>query len=507
VLDDDVRDRAATLASRPIALQTLLEMGVLKTEPEEEVSLPEFRSFVAGVESTLRDGLSVFMDTTTVFVGNALLDGDGTKLSAINLLDLDTFIRNVVLCDFIHTLPSRQFDHSKINDKLGEPVFLPLPSESISSDRVAFLNDIWREAEQTQIWALSNPSEDAELVREQWQVLLGEPLTASAGRPAAELDWAEHPILAAIGWLMGHRKKGWRRADAPDGVRALAPVEWDWKAVDRDDLRFGTARPILKAGEGFAIREAFRTSRMSAMAAQANTRAAFNTLLANDIGLAYSPGLTRMPIFNRVVTSAARLNREMKDSVYLRDKLGNAGVPLDPGPVGPTSLELPLFLAVLLRESSSADDFWRVLADMRRAAVAYRRRRAQELSALHRNRTSVTEFKAALSDDGRVWRREGFSVVTAGAMTVTGGIIGGTTGTIIASLAGIVVAGRLDPNARAALRRRFRPHQWYLTSLAATADGALRDVDRVAELWRVKLPDDFARDLGRIGRHPELLGP
>jgi hypothetical protein len=53
---------------------------------------------VAGVESTLRDGISAFMDTTTVFVGNALLDGDGAKLSAINLLDLDTFIRNVVLC-------------------------------------------------------------------------------------------------------------------------------------------------------------------------------------------------------------------------------------------------------------------------------------------------------------------------------------------------------------------------------------------------------------------------
>ena len=100
----------------------------------EDERLQALRDWVALASDTPR-GTGVFMDNTSLFSAFALVTSwERTNVPANVLLDLDTFVRCVVLYDHIFHLDAnpngeyRKFDSRVLNERLGyEQVVVPIP--------------------------------------------------------------------------------------------------------------------------------------------------------------------------------------------------------------------------------------------------------------------------------------------------------------------------------------------------------------------------------------------
>jgi hypothetical protein len=516
-LEDDVNARAEELRAGPEQIEFLAELGVPSSDvPTTALAaqVKAFRGYVSEVDSSLRSPVSVFMDTTTVFTGASLLNGEVNSLSPLNLLDLDTFLRNFVLCDFIYVLPSLDVDYEAINDKIGEPTLIPLPGHAEDRDTKGFLNSIWEEACGRASWALQDPSADARRLRESWEALLGERVLPFAVAPSAPADPGEHPWLSLYQKATRMRRtqkirKGVRLfPDGGTGTEVPEDEPIDWERVQRDELRGGSDAPLLMELQSYAIRARFRSVRVAWLVRESNARSAFNATLANDLGLAYVPGLVRTPMFNVVARNSLRLHAQLQDSTRLRQVLQESGIaPERLVPADLAAVELPLFLSVFLKELGSIDDAWSMLADMRMRAVPYRRRRAELLDALENgSRSAQRDFDAAVRADAQLWKRDAGWAMTAASVSVAAAAGGGTRSALLTALATLLVADRFDQRAREAITRRFRPHQWYLTSLSAAAEGALARLPQIERIWAITLPDKFARELHRVSMQRETLG-
>ncbi|MER5390518.1 hypothetical protein [Saccharopolyspora sp. NPDC002686] len=73
------------------------------------------------------------MDATTLASAVDLVAGPAATLSPATILDLETFVRSVVLYEHVFCMPNAEVDVISLNERLGERIVVGLPLVSATA--------------------------------------------------------------------------------------------------------------------------------------------------------------------------------------------------------------------------------------------------------------------------------------------------------------------------------------------------------------------------------------
>jgi hypothetical protein len=452
------------------AKEYLLETGARHLPAQGEPStvpvgssLLEFREFVAKIESQVSQPLRVLMDTTTIWTAKELVSGNTGELTPNTLLDLDTFVRNVVLYDCIFHLPNPELDPYEINEHIGEPVVIKLPVSELGLQSVLF--DIWYLAKETLHDKMlmgkrgTSAIDDFRAIETGWRQVLG--------------DVLKTPLTGGELFDIHNYMHFWSASSASQLARQLRKISLGEKLTYRPEN--------VKTFRHFVVQ----------FVGETNLRAAFNLLLADSIGLPYSPNLARLPFYYHLFRNAKVTHEKLRDvqiiQAELREEFARSMAGLS------DAIQLPVLLTAILSRIDSLKQFWDKLKQLRSSATPYRRRRAELLEALRKGASKdVDKLRRAVRDDAKAWKKKLASTAVlkglpmASAFTVAPILGGGLAPQIlatVAAVAAIVKGGDLNAQARATIARRFRPQEWFLTDVGTSARGLLDAFEKVDELW------------------------
>ena len=438
---------------------------------------------------------SVFTDTTLPYTVRKLtLDKQRAEyVTALTLLDLAAFTRNAVLYDYQFTLPAAADNCYAINEALGEPVMISLPSTvavdtagrrglqpSRQTPRVD-KETLYHTYEQRN-YGLGLVLEELfkEAIHESHQQLLG-----------AGYDFISKSIADSWSIIVNRLVESWD----------LWHADLSW--IETTDSYMTVLRLInLEGGplsnEFDSRGNAERTFREQTLPliAESNRRSYFNLRVSAMLDLPYVGNITRLPFRQQLYTFAAFAHRHLNQRLLVHEEIERHvsdyrtryEVPDRP------NLHLPVFLSIVLSRARTLDDFWSELAALRVQAAAFRSRRAEYEIALRNpaNETATRRIDAlrrALQDDAnKIWQALP-GPIAAGAAATLAAAVGSTPAMAVAGIGLLTTLGAVDAERRQLLMRRLlRPSEWFLTSTAGTARAIGSSLDDVRRLWDMNEP-------------------
>jgi len=416
----------------------------------EEERLQALRDWVAFAPDTPRSS-GVFMDNMSLYSAFSLVtDWDG-QIPANVLLDLDTFVRCVVLYDHIFYISntaelseqSGRFDFRRLNKLLGnERVAVPIPADPESYNRGVWgaLSDLFDQAEvelyrMTGTAAGTTAATDREAIRRGWEIVLG--------RPIAINDIYDQGFAISYWPSSGETL-----------VQNLLTI-----VPDENVLFTGLETP-------------------SRFITESNARSLFNTRVAGILNLPYAANTTRMPFRAHLLSNAAVAQDAMQDVREIQEIFSQFAA----GYLRPESVELPIFLTAVLARTRTLGGFFAEVAGLRAQAAGYRAHRRELLDAIQaRNATTIDKLRLAVLDDAHKLR----GAVAGSSSTVVLGVLAalghGFAPLIIAGLQAML--GVDEEKRRILGRRLFKPEEWFVTRVSGSARELLDARPAIERLW------------------------
>jgi hypothetical protein len=442
------------------------------TKDEVERRFSELRRWTQHVSGDNKLN-AVYLDTTTLHtVRSLILDEDDPSMYLVpaTLLDLNNFINCVILFDHIFFLENSHIDPYELNEALGnEPVLISLPVESFghSNDKdplnsvEALLRGMWYETDryiqELKDVRRSDPLyDDSQEIKRAWKSII---------------EFSEDDRL----WFDPERsvKNGQFHTDGPLLLNDLLKVYSH------------TGRDAVYNHINETCEQDHLTRYVHSVIDECNYRSLFNLQVSNGLQLFYIPNSFRLPFRNyfyrkaRVIQSYVPSIRAIEKEYGRFAELYSAG--------DQNNLHLPLFLAAVLNQISGLDQFFEVLAEVRKKASTFRAHRAELDAALEKG--SIKESKRllkALQEDGEQLRLK-FPVapVAGGIAAVLSAFTGGLSHFALATI-GILAAGsQFSPYYERLKERALRRQYWFLTDMRDTADGLTLSYPLVSKLWKL----------------------
>ncbi|MGW6274284.1 hypothetical protein [Streptomyces sp. NPDC055060] len=430
-----IAGRVARWDSADPAVRSAVDAGIARLDdvtPAELRALADWRPAAVGN--------SVYMDATTVGIADRLLAGDRRWLTPLTLWDLAAFADRVIMSDRIHYAGEHLVPAARLNELLGDDVFVgvaPLSredgvparlyEESLRSYR-ALVSPL---AHQRELPAGTYWADAVREVADAWTLVTGRPV-----RPGEALAACE-----AQGWF------------TPKLTLLRDPY-----CDDLPSLSEGYCAPVL---------------------GDVTYRAHASQSFANLLGLPYAPATARMPFRHYFCERGWQL----EDRLFTGEAAHRAYREL----AREQDLVLPVFLAVALAGARRIEDLWPRLAELRTRARRFRARRLELDEALALGEASDTsrQLLAAVRSEA-VGLTEvcghGFSLVTK----IVGRLTRATPAQLpeeIATLMGIATA-----EVPADLRRRlwwqcFRPELRFLIQVRSQSREMTDALPKIGRLW------------------------
>jgi hypothetical protein len=437
-----------------------------RISPTRAAELDELRDMLA----SFREPNAVWMDTTTVYRAHRMLSPDPADgrdvFDPLALLDLDSFVRNVVLYDQIvyAAHDGGWTDLRPVNERLREPLFVTMfgddgvPEATCKLfDRIHMFGRKWLAD------GVSDRCEDEQLLR--W-------------RDATETVFGVVPDERAMWRIV----IGW--GSDPDYVTDLV------LAADGGDF----ADPMWGRTEAL----------QQQLIGDATTRQVFNQILSRALGLPYHPAASRMPTAisystGRAIAAANALHAAMQ---RLHDdrltSLRRFGMTVEAAPV---------WAAVLLSRVATSADLLPALIELREQTAPLRAARAKLDRALADDRLepqdvvdeAMRELRAKRQSTWKLWAGT-TSPIAIGevAEALTGA---GTLGYVVGVL-GVLGASLLSSSPDQLRARLLRPHHVILSDLGSSVRHLQDSLPKAQQVW--KLPestvDQQSDGLARMAR-------
>jgi hypothetical protein len=226
-------------------------------------------------------------------------------------------------------------------------------------------------------------------------------------------------------------------------------------------------RPSLKARQYLAGSTTYRTY--------------VNQGIANALGLPYLPGTPRMPFRRLFVRRASEIQDELV-SVALADQIFAQQQLSSP-------LILPFFTTAVLQRTTTLDDIWEQMGEVRDQSAAFRRVRADLDRMLERSQVSAEalRFQNAVRDEALKLAD------LAGAAQLAASVSLG----VVAQTGIVPLAGALEIGVNAARsvgrdrswtriwRRLFRRHEHFLAQTNTQAIALTNALPQLQQLWEM----------------------
>ena len=396
----------------------------------------------------VRFGRAVWMDSTMVYRATRLLSANPREgnlvFDSLALVDLDTFVRNVVLYDQVvyaaRETTNGWADLRPVNELANESVFLAL-------------------------WGDATHESDGTEVLLRHLLALGSAWLREAGlTPATD----QHRV--------------WRQA--LKDIFGVVPDRADFKevfpGVFRSDVRLSyliDPNPMVDWEIAERVDE-----RRRYLVADATVRFVFNRHLSGALDLPYHPTAVRMPtaqsyLAGRGIAAVGALDAAMRS---LRDDrlegLRRSRLEVEPAPVWAT---------ILLRRARTAADLWPALLEMRAEAEPLRRKWVQLDEALLVD--GPERLEADLARDLRTERQKLWQLWGGMAAPVALGLLA-TAVAGLSPLTGVaaLLGAQLLTGDPARLRARLlRPHAIVLADLGASVSKLAESIPTAQALWEL----------------------
>lgn len=424
---------------------------------------------------------SVWMDATTLTGSLDLIFGRTDGIAPTTLVDLETFVRAVVLYDHIFYLaPDSPVDLAALNERWNERLLLPLPVEEADirppAGRIATPLGALLYAIYTQATLWMKRRDDGPVQAELWDVMLARWETVLGWRPQVEeMEWGfdsgvPSPASKLVTWLRLFPDFG---REAHLNAHA-AP----------DDF----VKPYWLITESTA-------------------RALFNYELARTLELPYLGNVARIP-FRQALVARQRAATKFITSRPL-DGVLDAAVRESAArlPTGAAVLPMPTFTAALMHRATRASGLPDALQELRADTANLRARRAELQASLNDDTKNVTlqRLQEAVTAEARKlpYLETGGLIAAAGQLWVSLAFASATPMHILTTLGLLQVAAEAKPVAEGLVPRIRRPYEHVLNDLGSVARGSAGAIPRLQQLsyhpasgdW-----DQFAEGLRRLGR-------
>jgi hypothetical protein len=404
------------------------------------------------------------MDNTTLFTAKELLMGSDPSyvLTPLTLLDLSTFVTNVVIHERIYHLESRTFSSSRFNELLGEEVFTSVPVRSSSSLEDAIVR-VWYETTQ-HIQKLRYGAEARGPVAEEYRTL----------------------------------QQGWSRLLDQEVSTDLLfdPNEHEHWSSDEQDMLSKVVNITHHRGVDAM---GLPSDRVRRIVSESNLRGDFSERVAMILGCPYSAGTTREPLLRLRYEQSGRLAPQLSIKAIEDEyrKYVRAYV-TDPMPI-------PLFLTAVLSKTDSLNGFFSELANLRKSARAFRAHRAGMDEAAEKGNIELyTDLRQAIASKAEFWQTllEACPIVASGAAVVaalsTTGTVPLFASTVAAAMS--VLRAMSESSRKRIARRLLKPHFWFVSELSTSASGLTDLTAKVGALWTLRPAQvqHLARGLKRL---------
>lgn len=416
----------------------------------------------------------VWMDVTTLASAVDLLGGPAATVSPGTVLDLEAFVRSVVLYDHIFCMPNPEVDVIALNERLGhERIVLPLPI-----DKQDLYTPEWVTPLGALLYALYMQSTDW-----MWDRRVG----ARAEMWRVMLDRWETVL-------------GWR----PNADETTVAFDRHMSSATRELVTWLTMLTETRT-EDELLRQDAIGGFPEAFIAQSATRCLFNSEIARTLSLPYTPNTARLPFRTAIIarqrdaTMTASLDEVIDATV--RQHLARL-------PLGGTIVPLPTFVAALTSRVDRTEQLPEALMNLRNQAHPLRQRRLELQEALDNPETriaTVNKLTRALASD--VERFRVTRAVTDWAATAATVIVSlAFTSPVPAAIPTTIGLARMATTSHTLARhlypRLHRPYEHVLTDLGSTARNIGDAIPVMERLWRRPSRGDwetFRRGLDRLG--------
>ncbi|MGW6023776.1 hypothetical protein [Streptomyces sp. NPDC055099] len=433
-----IAGRVARWDSADPAVRSAVDAGIARLA---DATAEDLRALADWRPSPEQSRNSVYMDATTVGIADRLLAGDRRWLTPLTLWDLAAFVDRVIMSDRIYYAGEHLVPADRLNQLLGDDVFVSLPPLSLSEGGVparlygqslgsyrALVSPLahQREPQPGTYWA-----DAVREVADAWALVTGRPV-----RPGEALAACE-----AQGWF------------TPKLTLLRDPY-----CDDLPSLSEGYCAPVL---------------------GDVTYRAHAAQSFANLLGLPYAPATARMPFRHYF----CERGWELEDRLLTSEAADRAYREL----AREQDLVLPVFLAVALADARRIEDVWPRLAELRTRARRFRAHRADLDEALALGEASDTSRQLLMAVRSEAVNLtevcgHGFSLV---AKTV-GRLTRATPAQLpeeVATLLGIA-----SSEVPADLRRRlwwqcFRPELRFLIQVRSQSREMTDALPKIGRLW------------------------
>lgn len=425
---------------------------------------------------------AVYMDTTSLHTMKKLLSEEsGQKtITPLTLIDLGTFVYNLICYDRILHLETDENFSFWINERLGnEPVAVEIPVKSypheidsgieshlsgIGAMLGNLMDDVFETFDKMSRTRGSNSVDIfAQQMARSWSILLNHPLEIDhvvTRRDHFDASWDSNgpyllqKIISASLYMPNSTTEF--LAQHPD---------YFWSIYDEEDI--------------------------TDMISECNIRSDFNHRLSSGFEIPYSPGVSRFPYRHVMFKSIAAVTMDMS----LRNTIDKYIIDYRIKYNTPSSINcaFPSFLAIVLNRSSSLSNILDNVCELRKQAYAFRKYRSEYEEALShgKSKKSIDDLRNALSAERKSLISSMIGPVSSG-IAATLAALNGETGIAIIALIGILATiQQLSDDQRILLTRRlFRPNEWFLVNMADEAKNLTHSLRDVQRLWHLT-PDEM----------------
>jgi hypothetical protein len=451
-----------------------LTMRVSDPIPEEQLNwrFEELRAWIREIANP-KNPNPVYFDTTTIYTAAELIlnkEKGGGKVTPATLLDLSNFVTSVVLRDRIFFLSNeiltKEIIQEKINGFLGETVLsmisIPRPrdgymySDSVDSKDSMYLllEGLWSDTD-NYIQLIKNNQhepnsfgEEAKTIKKNWRELL---------------DFKANDAL----WFDATRDVKNSAFSTKGNALLEELVSIYQSAMDRP-----TIEHLQNRGRTEQVTRA--THRIID---ECNYRGMFHSQVSDCLDLPYLPNSFRLPFHNYYRRRSKKMSQLMisLQSVDLNQTPSSARAV--------STLKLPLFLAGILERIDSLDQFFDILADMRKEASKFRAYMAEMEVELRAGRgEKLQKLEKALKTEAKsLWK-----FLPAGVGSIGFGLLAATFTTTLWWAFGAILAGAsvFSPDLIDTVRqkvggRRFR----FVINNKKMADSLTSSYSKIHTLW------------------------
>lgn len=414
---------------------------------------------------------AIFLDTTTLRAVSAItFEERYDYISAETLLDLSTFVDSVVLYDHVFHLENKEVDPFALNEKLNEPIIIPIPIEKFYDTDFSDLVD-----------------GSALLLAGLWDHTCAYFNDVSHAVYPGQMDFEDRQaLLVAWSKIFNVEQKFINIFDASDITHTFssdsntllselaAASDFGWGEIIQNRMNDGHISDENKASLNI----------LGKIAAESNHRSLFNSALSYGLCLPYAPNIMRLP-FRRLLQERTHvISKHLRLSEFLHDEFKNYVESYSSSET--LKITMPFFLGAILSKIDSLNDFFNELLNIRHRCEALRRHRVELEEALYSgNVREIKYLRNALSEDAsHLIKLMPYAATLAAVAAVLP--LGGQAlkPTIISSVAILTLASQYSRDDIRKLCARFsRPYLPIIYDISRTAESAANALPKVVDLW------------------------